>query len=437
MRQEPIVAYVSSYPPRACGIATFTRDLSDSVAGSGRNLSTRIAAINDEGASYDYPSQVRWVIDQCDPDSWKRAATEINSSRVALVSVQHEFGIHGRFEKDGTFVDYLKGFLERLEKPVVSTLHTVLPHPRPDLREAIRTLHDRSTAVVTMVNMARLILEQEYGLDPKKLVTIPHGVPSVRWTPPERLKVAMQFENRTVLSTFGLLSSGKGIQYVIRALPDVVRDHPDVLYLIIGQTHPEVRRRDGEKYRNSLIELVKRLHLENNVRFVNQYLSQQQLIRYLQVTDIYLTPYVDRYQITSGTLAYALGCGKPIISTPYLYASEALAEGRGLMAEFQNPRSFGRCIKVLLENPAMREHCERSAFEYGKSMSWANVGGRYADLYRDAAGLSRFEDPTDTMRDLTPAKNALIAASPASVGGVGSLFEHSDNDAKLSLAAGV
>ncbi len=220
------------------------------------------------------------------------------------------------------------------------------------------------------------------------------------------------------------------------ALPDVVKDHPDVLYLIIGQTHPEVRRRDGEKYRNSLIELVKKLHLEHNVRFVNQYLTQQQLIRYLQVTDVYLTPYIDRYQITSGTLAYALGCGKPIISTPYLYASEALAEGRGLMAEFQNPRSFARCIKVLLENPAVREHCERSAFEYGKSMSWANVGGRYADLYRDAAGLGRFEEPADNLRDLTPAKNALIAAPPALVG-VRASYEQSDEDAKLSLAAGV
>jgi len=437
MRSESPIAYVSSYPPRACGIATFTRNLSDSVAGSGRNLGTRIAAINDEGASYDYPTPVRWTIDQCDPDSWKQAAAEINASRAVLVSIQHEFGIFGRFEKDGTFVDLLKGFLERLEKPVVSTLHTVLPHPRPDLRDAIRTLHDRSTAVVTMVNMARLILEQEYDLDPKKLVTIPHGVPSVRWMPPERLKQAMQFDNRTVLSTFGLLSSGKGIQYVIRALPDVVKDHPDVLYLVIGQTHPEVRRRDGEKYRNSLIELVKRLHLEHNVRFVNQYLTQQQLIRYLQVTDVYLTPYIDRYQITSGTLAYALGCGKPIISTPYLYASEALAEGRGLMAEFQNPRSFARCIRVLLENPAVREHCERSAFEYGKAMSWSNVGSRYADLYRDAAGLPRYEEPVDKLQDLAFAKNALVPAIPGVGSGIASSYEHTGEDAKLSVAAGV
>lgn len=409
MRSESTVAFVGSYPPRACGIATFTRDLSDAVAASGRNISTRIAAINDEGAAYDYPAQVRWTIDQCDPASWRAAAQAINASRTSLVSVQHEFGIYGRFARDGSFTDHLKGFLEEIEKPVVSTLHTVLPHPRPDLKEAIRVIHDHSEAVVTMVNMARLILEQEYELDPAKLFTIPHGVPAVRWTAPSRVKHAMQFEDRTILSTFGLLSSGKGIQYVIRGLPEVVKTHPDVLYLVIGQTHPDIRRREGEKYRNSLIELVKKLRLEQHVRFVNQYLSQQQLIRYLQATDIYLTPYVGRYQITSGTLAYALGCGKPIISTPYLYASEALAEGRGLMAEFQNPRSFARCITMLLENPALREQCEKSSYDYGKEMSWANVGARYADLFRTIAGLSDLPEKVMEVKEAVPVKDGPAA----------------------------
>ncbi|HEY8283417.1 MAG TPA: glycosyltransferase [Chloroflexota bacterium] len=386
------------------------------MAASGRNIATRIAAINDEGAAYSYPNQVRWTIDQCDPESWKTVAREINASRTSLVSIQHEFGIYGKFERNGAFVDHLTGFLDHVEKPIVSTLHTVLPHPRPDLREAIRTLHDRSTAVITMVNMARLILEEEYGLDPAKLYTIPHGVPAVRWTAPARLKQAMQFENRTILSTFGLLSSGKGIQYVIRALPDVVKAHPDLLYLIIGQTHPEVRRRDGEKYRNSLIELIKKLHLEHNVRFVNQYLTQAQVIRYLQASDLYITPYVGRYQITSGTLAYALGCGKAVISTPYLYASEALAEGRGLLAEFQNPRSFARCISMLLENPALREHCEQSAYEYGQAMSWGNVGSRYADLFRSldgsAAVTSKAADKSDI---LLPIKDGLAAKDSVAV----------------------
>lgn len=381
-------AYISSYPPRACGIATFTRDLSDAAAGCGRNVSTRVAAINDEGAIYSYPKQVRWSIDQDDPRSWREAAAQINASRVSLVSVQHEFGICGRFARDGSFVDHLAGFLERVEKPVVATLHTVLPHPRPDLRAAVRMLHERSAALVTMVNVARLILEQEYDLDPAKLFTIPHGVPNVRQTRPEKIKQSMHLEGRTILSTFGLLSSGKGIQYVIRALPEVVKRHPDVLYLVIGETHPEVRRREGEKYRNTLVDLVKKLRLEQHVRFVNQYLSVPHLIRYLQATNVYLTPYVDRYQITSGTLAYALGCGKAVISTPYLYAAEALAEGRGVLAEFQDPKSFARCINLLLENDAVREQCEKGAFAYGRQMSWETVGARYADLFHTVTGTA-------------------------------------------------
>jgi len=388
MPNELTTAYVSSYPPRACGIATFTRDLSEAVAGSEQGSQTRIAAINDEGSAYAYPPVVRWEIDQYDPLSWRDTARAINKSRVGMVSIQHEFGITGRFERDGRFTDHMRGFLDALKKPVVATLHTVLPHPREEFRETIRAIHDRSEALVTMVNVARLILEQEYGLNPAKLHTIPHGVPVVRKANQERLKASMRLEGRTVLCTFGLLSSGKGIQYVIRALPDVVKHHPEVLYLVVGETHPEVRKHEGEKYRNSLIELIKKLGLEKQVRFVNQYLSTPQLMRYLQATDIYVTPYIERNQITSGTLAYALGVGRPCISTPYLYAQEALAENRGIMAEFQNPKSFARCINLLLENPELRELCSQNALAYGKAMTWPKVGARYAELYRRVAGVT-------------------------------------------------
>jgi glycosyltransferase involved in cell wall biosynthesis len=393
MPRELAVAFVGSYPPRACGIATFTRDVSEAVARTGRHISPRIAAITEEGALYRYPRQVRWGIDQQDPTSWRQAAKAINESNVSVVSIQHEFGIFGRFKRDGTFVDHLPHFLDEIRKPVIATLHTVLPSPRADLRDPIRYLHDRSVAVVTMVNMARLILEEEYGLDPKKLYMIPHGVPEIKQVPLERAKRVMHLEGRTVLTTFGLLSSGKGMQYVIRALPDVVKRHPEVLYLVIGETHPEVRRHEGEKYRNSLIELVKRLGLERHVRFVNQYLNQDQLISYLQATDIYITPYINRNQITSGTLAYALGCGKAVISTPYLYAAEALSEGRGLLAEFGNPKSFARCIRLLLEEPALRDHCERSAREYGKPMGWQAVGNCYADLMYSTVPQARQAPP--------------------------------------------
>ncbi len=393
MSSELSVAFLGSYPPRPCGIATFTRDLSDAIARTGRHVVPRIVAIDDEGSLYRYPRQVRWRIDQQDPASWRDAARALNSSKVSLVSIQHEFGIDGHFERDGRFADHLPYFLEEIRKPVVTTLHTVLPSPRADIRTPIRYLHDRSTAVVTMVNMARMILEEEYGLQPDKLHMIPHGVPGIRRVPTGRAKQSMQLGGHTVLATFGLLSSGKGIQYVIRALPDVVRHHPETLYLVIGETHPEIRRREGEKYRNSLIDLVKRLRLEKHVRFVNQYVSQDQLIRYLQATDIYITPYVNRNQITSGTLAYALGAGKAVISTPYLYAAEALAEGRGLLAEFGNPKSFARCVRLLLEEPALREHCERSALAYGKPMGWDAVGNRYADLFLSCIGGAQYVHP--------------------------------------------
>jgi polysaccharide biosynthesis protein PslF len=291
-----------------------------------------------------------------------------------------------------------------VRKPVVTTLHTVLPGPRPDFRDAIRYLHDRSDAMVTMANMARVILAEDYGLTSGKLYMIPHGVPEIKRVPIGRAKHIMHLSGRTVLSTFGLLSSGKGIQHVLRALPEVVKHHPDVLYLVIGETHPEIRRREGEKYRNSLIELVKRHGLEHNVRFVNQYLSQAQLISYLHATDIYITPYINRNQITSGTLAYALGCGKAVISTPYLYAAEALAEGRGLLAEFENPKSFARCIRLLLDEPGLREQCERAATAYGRPMAYGAVGRRYADLFWAVIGDAAYEQPVVALRQ--PARAA-------------------------------
>jgi len=382
MASEQIAAYVGSYPPRACGIATFTRDVSKAVARGPHGMVPRIAAIDPAGGPLSYPPEACWTIDQGDRRSWREAARRINASPVSVVSLQHEFGIFGRFGADGSFSDFLPDFLDRLEKPVVSTLHTVLPHPRPDFLKAVQTIYRRSAAVVTMVNMASLILEQDYGLDPVKLHTIPHGVPHIPRSDTGTMKAELGFEGRTVISTFGLLSRGKGIQYAIQALPEVVSAHPEVLYLIIGETHSEVRKHEGESYRESLEGLVRELGLERHVLFVNHYLPQDRLVRFLEATDIYITPYVERNQITSGTLAYALGAGKAVISTPYLYAAEALAEGRGLLAEFQDPSSFSRCMRMLLEHPGLRAHCQRNARTYGRSMSWATVGGRYADLFR-------------------------------------------------------
>lgn len=414
----PLIAtYVSSFPPRPCGIATFTRDLSEAVARSGREISTRIAAIGAEASAYAYPPQVRWTIEQNNPQSWVEVARQINASRTSVVSIQHEFGLYGVYGPDGDFDDYLAGFLDELKKPVVTTLHTVLPHPPPHMREAVCRLYERSAAVVTMVNTARLILEEYYGLSSHKVHTIPHGVPHVKHMDPDIAKRGLRLSGRTVLSTFGLLSSGKGIEYMLRAMPAIVEKHPDVLYLVIGETHPEVQRVEGERYRNSLLALVHELGLHHSVQFVNHFLAQEQLVRYLQATDIYVTPYVGRGQITSGTLAYALGCGRAAVSTPYLYAEEVLAECRGLLAEFKDPDSLTRCINMLLDDPGLRRRLERNALEYGQHMSWPVVGARYADLFWEVASGADSSRPVVALpsHTLVPAGTPRVEISNGAV----------------------
>ena len=389
---QRVVAYVSTFPPRACGIATFTRDLSSAVAAGSRFLKSWVLAIDEPGSMYDYLPPVQWTINQDDPPSWRAGALRLNASPVDVVSIQHEFGIDGRFDPTGCYTDYLAGFLDNLKKPVVATLHTVLPQPRPELRAAVRPLAAHSAFLVTMVDLAGRILEKEYGLDPTMLWTIPHGVPVVTPTPPGYAKRALHLEGRTLLTTFGLLSRGKGIEQVIRILPEIVGRRPSTLYLVLGETHPLVRRQEGEQYRATLVEMVHSLGMEEHVRFVNRYLPSPELIRYLQATDIYVTPYTGPAQITSGTLAYALGCGKAVVSTPYLYATEALAQGRGLLADFNSPPSLARCILQFLEQPGIRAECERRALAYGRTMQWPTVGRRYADLFTrviNAAGGDR------------------------------------------------
>jgi glycosyltransferase involved in cell wall biosynthesis len=381
-----VVAYVSTFPPRACGIATFTSDLMSAVERSAPALRPWVIAIDDPSTACAYPPPVRWSISQYDASSWRDCASRLNVLPVDVVCIQHEFGIDGRFEADGSYADYLSGFLSVLTKPVVSTLHTVLPRPRPELRAAIRSLAAHSDAMVIMATSAGQILEQDYGLGPARRHTIPHGVPEIVPIPLGQAKRALRLEGRLVLSTFGLLSRGKGIEHAIRALPEIVERHPSVLYLVLGETHPEVRRRDGEEYRTMLQMVVHTLGLDQHVRFVDRYLPQTELISYLQATDIYLTPYMNPAQITSGTLAYALGCGKAVVSTPYLYAKETLAHGRGILAEFGSCSALARGILLLLDRPGVRAECERRALVYGRKMQWGTVGRHYARLFAGVLG---------------------------------------------------
>ncbi len=378
---------VSTYPPREDGIATYTRDLIEAICTHPSRVTAQIAAITDPDAFYAYPRQVRWEIEQGNPDSYAEIGCTLSQANVEVISLQHEFGLYGIW--GDPLEDHTPFLLQALHKPVVTTLHTVLPQPRPDIRAAVRKLCAHSTSVVVMVNLAAKILLEDYEIEREKVVTIPHGAPLVRPIPIQQMKRVLRLEGHTVICTFGLLSRGKGIEDAIRAMPTIVERFPDVLYLIMGETHPQVRKVEGERYRAELVALARDLGVSRQVRFLNQYLEQKTLIRYLQATDIYLTPYHDRNQITSGTLAYALGCGRAIVSTPYVYAGEALAEGRGVLAEFESPESIARCVLLYLSNPAFRAETQERALEYGLKMAWPQVAQQYLEVLQHVAREKR------------------------------------------------
>ena len=380
------VGVVSTYPPRACGIATFTRDLVAALTELLPPLHAQIAAINGAGETYAYPPSVALQLDESDPASYVIAAERLNRmSNVDVVSLQHDFGKFGVW-RDCFEVDYIAPMLATLQKPVVVTLHSVPQAPNTLMRRTLQEVGQQAQAIVVMATAARELLRDSYQLDADALarvVHIPHGVPAgaTRGLPAETLKQVLGIAGRRVLSTFGLLSAGKGIEYVIQAMPELAARHPDLLYIVIGQTHPEVRKLEGEHYREGLTALARRLGVEEHVQFVDRFLPQDALLRYLRASDVYVTPYVARDQITSGTLAYALAAGKAIVSTPYRYAQELLADGRGLFAEFEDPGSLGRAISLLLDQKDLRQQLGARAARYGRDMAWDRVATRYRDLF--------------------------------------------------------
>ncbi len=378
----PRVAFVSTYPPRECGIATYTHDLVDAVTNLHVLRAPVVTAINDRGGHYDYTSIVKSQIDRELVESYIEAAEYINNSDIEVVNLQHEYGLFG-----GVWGRYVIDFLEKLEKPVVTTLHTVLQEPVPDARRVLIGILQHSDYVVVMARVGKQILEQLYDTFPDQVRYIPHGCPNVPFISSEIVKQRLGLRDRIVLSTFGLLSRGKGIEYAIEALPEIVKEEPRVLYLIIGETHPEVRKRKGEGYRNSLYDLVESLGLEENVRFVNRFLPKGELIRYLQATDIYIIPYPNREQISSGTLLYALSTGKAIVSTPFLHAGEVISDGCAMECGFKDPRSIADCVQTLLRYDDIHQKFERRAYNYSREMIWPNVAMRYVNLFYETLGL--------------------------------------------------
>jgi glycosyltransferase involved in cell wall biosynthesis/CBS domain-containing protein len=379
---KPIISYLSSYPPRECGIATFTKDLVDSIDRLNVLSPPIISAINDQGGYYRYPPQVKIQIDRDDPDTYIKAAKIINDSSIQALNLQHEYGLFG-----GTWGDYLIDFLEELDKPVITTLHTILKTPNRDAERVMKEVLRLSHRIVVIARIGSRILEQIYDTLPDKVRHIPHGCPNVPFVSSKTVKNILGYNNRIILSTFGLLSRGKGIEYAIKALPDIVEKEPSVLYLIIGQTHPEVRKHEGESYRQSLIDLVKSLGVENNVRFINRFLSKNELIRFLQATDIYILPYPNPEQISSGTMLYALCTGKAIVTTPFLHAQEVIAQGAAFDCQFKDPESITWSVNALLTSRQLHDNFQRRAYAYTRDMIWPNVAMKYVNLFYESIGI--------------------------------------------------
>jgi glycosyltransferase involved in cell wall biosynthesis len=340
----------------------------------------RVAAIDEPNEVRPYGDEVRWRIKQGDPDSYRAAAEAINASKVDIVNVQHEFGLYGIWRK-GVYEDHLRPFLEALRKPVTTTLHTVPPEPTASMREAVRSAAELSDALVVMAEAAVGLLASKYGVA-KAPVVIPHGMPAISPHGRGRMKDKLGVPGRIIISTFGLVDPRKGLEYMIEAMPAVVATHPGALYLIAGQTHPELRRQHGEKYRNQLIETVSRLGLQRHVSFINQYMAQRDIIELLLASDVYVTPYLDPQQITSGTLSYALGAGKAIISTPYLHAVEALDQGRGILVPFRDSGRLSEAVNSLLDDPDLKQSLESKAYAYANDMAWPKTGAHWLALMR-------------------------------------------------------
>ena len=379
-------AYVATYPPSECGIATFTQDLVTSVAKYTPFSRPTVVAVKRREEIEPYGKIVRCQILKDDRQSYIDAARYLNDSTVDIVSIQHEYGIFG-----GTEGDYILDLIRELKKPAVATLHTVLHSPDPNQKRVLQDLAELCQVIVVMVRTGRQMLIDSYGIEPRKITMIQHGVPNVHRVSTAAVTRALGIADRKVLSTFGLINRGKGIEYAIEAMPRIVAKYPNVLYLVLGETHPGVRAWEGEAYRNELLDMVRRLKLENHVRFNNRFLSLDELVRYLCATDVYITPYLNKDQIVSGTLAYALGCGKAIVSTPYLYAQEVLGEGRGVLVDFRSPDAVADAVIDLLEDPTKKERMESLAYKYGRRTAWFNVAIDYLDLFHRVLLRTRAE----------------------------------------------
>jgi glycosyltransferase involved in cell wall biosynthesis len=370
------VAMLGNHLPRQCGIATFTTDLVTALEREAPALESFVVAMNDPGVHHLYPPRVRFEVGQGDLEAYRRAADFLNLKAPDVVSVQHEYGIFG-----GAAGAYVLELLRALRMPIVTTLHTILAKPDPQQRQVLEALVQLSERVVVMSADSADLLQSVHGVDPEKIDVIPHGIPVV---PPRPSKASRGGEDRHVILTFGLLSPDKGIEDVIDAMPAILARHPNTDYVVLGATHPHVKQRQGESYRLMLQARAAKLGVEANVLFRNRFVSHEELVEFLGAADVYITPYLNEAQSTSGTLAYAVGSGKAVISTPYRYARELLAEGRGILVPWRDSAAIGREVIGLLDGPAFRADLQQRAAEFGKRMAWPVVARRYVEAFERA-----------------------------------------------------
>jgi glycosyltransferase involved in cell wall biosynthesis len=372
------VAVIGNYLPRRCGIATFTTDLVEALSTEAPDINCWAVAMNDIPEGYAYPEKVRFEITQNQLTEYSVASEFLNISQSDIVCVQHEYGIFG-----GPAGSHLLKLLGELRMPIVTTLHTVLKDPAPEYHKVMRTLSDLSDKMVVMSRKAIDFLKDIYAVPEEKISFIHHGIPDTPFMDPNFYKDQFGVEGKKVLLTFGLLSPNKGIETVLQALPSVIKKHPDVAYIILGATHPHILKAHGDEYRISLQQLVRKLGISDHVIFQNRFVELKELCEFLGTADIYVTPYLEEAQITSGTLAYAMGTGKAVISTPYWYATEMLAEGRGRIVPFNNPDAMAEQIIDLLDNDVSLQTLRKNAYTFCREAIWKEVSRRYLEVFNE------------------------------------------------------
>ena len=383
------IAFVGNYLPRQCGIATFTTDLCEAVARAHPRATCIALPVNDRESGYAYPPKVRFELVEKDIESFRRAADFLNINSVDVVSLQFEYGIFG-----GRAGSHILALLRELRMPIVTTLHTILREPDPPQRRVLEEVAALSDRVVVMSERGATFLREVYHVAPTKIDLIPHGIPDLSFVDPGFHKDLFGVEGKIVLLSFGLLSANKGFENVIAALPAILAKHPNVVYFIVGATHPQVKQQDGETYRLSLQRLAQEKGVEGQVIFYNQFVSLEELVEFIGAADIYITPYQNPAQIVSGTLAYTLGAGKAVISTPYWYAEEMLADERGVLVPFRDPPALAAQVIDLLDNETKRHAMRKRAYMFGREMIWPQVAQRYLESFARARAEKRNFTPS-------------------------------------------